>query len=109
MKSLLLSSALLLASLPAVHAADAPAAQETTAAKRHPVKGVVQSLLPERNSVLVKHEEVPGVMRAMTMSFRVDPAVLQQVKTGDVITALMARESDGWWLHEVKVVPAEKK
>lgn len=71
----------------------------------HPLKGVVMGLMPEKTALLVKHEEVPGVMRAMTMMFKVEPAVLDKVKRGDVITARMSRRSDGWWLTDVEVVP----
>jgi Cu/Ag efflux protein CusF len=71
----------------------------------HPLKGVVMGLLPEKTALLVKHEEVPGVMRAMTMMFKVGPAVLEKVKRGDTITARMSRREDGWWLTDVEVVP----
>lgn len=70
----------------------------------HPVKGVIMGLMPEKTALLVKHEEVPGVMRAMTMMFKVDPAVLAQVKKGDAISAHMARRTDGWWLTGIKVI-----
>ena len=74
----------------------------------HPLKGVVMDLLPERTALLVKHEEVPGVMRAMTMMFKVEPAVLAAVKRGDALTARMARRDDGWWLTDVAVMPPAK-
>lgn len=86
----------------------ATAAAEKPAAPSHPLKGVVKSLMPEKTALLVKHEEVPGVMRAMTMMFKVDPAVLATVKPGDAIEARMSRRDDGWWLHEVKVGPPQK-
>lgn len=69
----------------------------------HPLKGVIMGLMPDKSSLLVKHEEVPGVMRAMTMMFKVDPVVLAKAKRGDAITGLMSRRPDGWWLTEVKV------
>jgi len=84
------------------------AAETIAEPKTHPVKGVVMGLMPEKTALLVKHEEVPGVMRAMTMLFKVDPAVLEKVKRGDPITALMSRRADGWWLTEVEVVPPAK-
>ena len=74
----------------------------------HPLKGVVMGVMTEKTALLVKHEEVPGVMRAMTMMFKVEPAVLEQVKKGDAISAHMARRADGWWLTAVKVAPATK-
>ena len=116
MKKLPVLALLLLAPL-AVRAADCcaepqPASASTDAAapaiKTHPLKGVVMALLPEKTALLVKHEEVPGVMRAMTMMFKVEPAVLTQVKRGDAIKALMSRREDGWWLTEVAVAAAAK-
>jgi Cu/Ag efflux protein CusF len=84
------------------------AAEPAPAPQAHPLKGVVMGLMAEKTALLVKHEEVPGVMRAMTMMFKVDPAVLQQVKRGDAIKALMSRRDDGWWLTAVEVVPSAK-
>ncbi|MBL9213934.1 MAG: copper-binding protein [Opitutaceae bacterium] len=73
-------------------------------AKSHPLKGVVVSVLADQQALLVKHEEIPGVMRAMTMMFQVEPAVLERVKAGDAIKGLMSRSADGrWWLHAVEV------
>jgi Cu/Ag efflux protein CusF len=80
-------------------------ATESAAPATHPLKGVVMGILPEKTALLVKHEEVPGVMRAMTMMFKVEPAVLEKVKRGDAITARMSRRHDGWWLTEVEVQP----
>lgn len=75
--------------------------------KKHPLKGIVTDLLPAQDALMVKHEAIPGVMRAMTMMFVVDPAVLKAVKKGDAITALMYRTADGdWRLDDVKVVPS---
>jgi Cu/Ag efflux protein CusF len=84
----------------------ATAAAEKPAVPSHPLKGVVKGLMPEKTALLVKHEEVPGVMRAMTMMFKVEPAVLEKVKAGDAIQALMSKRDDGWWLHEVTVLAA---
>ncbi len=70
----------------------------------HPLKGVVQAVLADKQALLVKHEEIPGVMKAMTMMLRVAPAVLTQVKTGDPITATLHRSEDGvWYLDDVKL------
>ncbi len=77
---------------------------EAPADAGHPLRGVVVTVLAERQALLVKHEEIPGVMKAMTMMLRVAPAVLQQVKTGDPITATLHRSEDGvWYLDGVKV------
>jgi Cu/Ag efflux protein CusF len=74
----------------------------------HPLTGVVMAVMPEKTALLVKHEAVPGVMRAMTMMFKVEPAVLERVKRGDAIRARLSRRDDGWWLTEIVVVPPAK-
>lgn len=80
-------------------------ADEQPADAGHPLTGVVQSVMAERQALLVKHEEVPGVMKAMTMLLRVAPTVLQQVKAGDAITATLHRSDDGvWYLDDVKII-----
>lgn len=111
MKQRLLLAALLLLSPVAALRAQAPSAhganaEKAAAPKLHPLKGVVVDVFADKQSLLVKHEEVPGVMHAMTMAFHVEPAVLAQVKKGDAITALMGRdENKKWILRDVKVVP----
>lgn len=83
-------------------------AAEKPAAKFHPLKGVVTDVLAEKSALVVKHEEVPGVMRAMTMMFLVDAETLGRVKKGDAITAQMGRnENNKWVLRDVKVVAKE--
>lgn len=94
----------------ALHAQDhaAPGAAEKAAAKLHPLKGVVVEVMTDKSALLVKHEEIPGVMRAMTMMFLVDGETLGRVKKGDAITGQMGRdENKKWVLRDVKVAAKE--
>lgn len=75
---------------------------DAAAAAGHPLKGIVVDVLPDKQSLLVKHEEIPGVMKAMTMLLHVEPATLSAVKKGDVITARLTNEGGAWWLRDVK-------
>ena len=77
--------------------------------KQHALRGVVTAVHADRSALMVKHEEIPGVMRAMTMLFRVDEATLKQVKKGDHITGKMSHQDGEWQLRDVKVVPAATK
>lgn len=70
----------------------------------HPLRGVIVAVLPEKSALLVKHEEIPGVMAAMTMLLKVDAATLAAAKKDQAITATLRKKSDGWWLENV--VPA---
>lgn len=71
------------------------------AAPRHPLKGVVVDIVPERHALLVKHEEIPGVMRAMTMLLKVGPTPLREARRGQPLTGNLTRREDGWWLEDV--------
>ena len=83
--------------------ADAPAVIQ-----RHPLRGVVTAVVADQSALRIKHEEIPGVMRAMTMQFKVDAATLKAAKVGDAITGLMSRQGDVWVLEEAKVSAGKK-
>jgi Cu/Ag efflux protein CusF len=72
--------------------------------QRHPLRGVITAVYAERSAIMVKHEEIPGVMRAMTMLFKVEAATLKAAQKGQTITGMMSRQGDDWWLHDVKTV-----
>lgn len=82
----------------------AEAATETAAkpAAGHPLRGVIVAVLAEKSSLLVKHEEIPGVMRAMTMLLKVDADTLAAARKDQAITATLLKKPDGWWLQDVK-------
>jgi Cu/Ag efflux protein CusF len=108
MRSLIALAALLPALAPApLGAAQAccpapeAAAAEVAKPKGHPLRGVILSIMPERSSLLVKHEEIPGVMRAMTMLLRVDAETLAAAQKNQAITATLVKKDDGWWLIDV--------
>ncbi len=101
--SLVLSPAALSAAEKSPAPAEAPAAP-----KRHPLRGVITSVNAEKSAFMVKHEEIPGVMRAMTMMFQVDATALKTFKVGDPITGLMSRQSTGWLLEDVKPAAPKK-
>lgn len=84
-----------------------PAAAE--APRSHPLRGIVVAIDATRSELTVKHEAIPGVMRAMTMVFKVEPGAVKSVQQGQTITAKMSRRGDAWWLHEIKPAPAQKK
>ncbi len=62
------------------------------------VRGVVQAVHPEVRSVVIKHEEVPGYMPAMTMPFEVrDTNELTGLTQGGTVQfRLRVTEKDGW-------------
>lgn len=100
------------------HTEAAAATTETTAPQPvpeaaqpagHPLKGVIVDLMPDQKALLVKHEEIPGAMKAMTMLLRVDDAALASAQKGAPVTGLLVRRGAVWWLDDVKIVPGTKK
>jgi protein SCO1/2 len=52
------------------------------------MKGQILSVNRDKQEVLVKHEEIPGYMMAMTMPYKVRPgSMLENLGAGDLVTA----------------------
>jgi protein SCO1/2 len=52
----------------------------------HLVHGVVREVHPDEKQAVIEHEDIPGLMSAMTMSFDVpDPAVLAKLVPGEKV------------------------
>jgi Cu/Ag efflux protein CusF len=75
--------------------------------KRYALRGVVVALDADKSALRVKHEEIPGFMRAMTMQFKVDAPTLAAAKIGATLTGQMSRQGKDWVLEDVKFEPAK--
>ncbi|MEY4691108.1 MAG: hypothetical protein RIT19_1433 [Verrucomicrobiota bacterium] len=76
--------------------------------REYSVQGIVRRVEPERRSVVVKHEEVPGFMPAMTMPFDVkEPKELQGLKPGDRISFRMLVTTNDGWIDRIQVIGSE--
>src|SRR5437868_1720503 len=57
-------------------------------AKHYELKGQILGVNRDKQEILVKHEEIPGFMMAMTMPYKVQSgSMLDNVNAGDLITA----------------------
>lgn|GEM_PF-947638 len=81
-------------------AADASSEKDTVLA-RHPLRGVIVAVRPDDSALLVKHEAIPGYMRAMTMLFKVDASALSSLAKGDAITATLVQREDAFYLENI--------
>jgi Cu/Ag efflux protein CusF len=60
------------------------------------VRGVVRAVLPEAALIVISHEEIPGVMAAMTMGFRVaSPEISNGVQVGDAVRFTLRAAAGG--------------
>ena len=103
---LLLASALLLAGC-AKSSAPAAAPAPAATAPSHPVRGIIVDIMPAQSALMVKHEDIPGFMPAMTMLFKVDAPTLKAAAKDQTITATLYQQGDDFWLRDVK--PAATK
>jgi len=65
------------------------------------VKGMVTRILEDRRLVMVRHEEIPGVMRAMTMAFSVPEEVWDKLEPGVYLTGVLGGGRGDWRLSDV--------
>ena len=68
--------------------------------RRHELKGQVLAVSPERQEVVIRHEEIPGFMPAMTMPFSVkDKALLEGRAPGDIVLGTLVVTDTNAWLE----------
>ena len=78
--------------------------------KQYDLKGKVVGVDKAAKSVAVAGEEIPGFMGAMTMSYPVkNDQLLDNLSTGDQITAKVITSGGDYWLENIAVVGKEGK
>lgn len=82
--------------------------------RRYPLRGVVRALVKDERLAMIKHQEVPGWMPAMTMEFEIRSSEeFRKLTKGMAITATVVVNAKGaYWLEDVRVVadkPTEKR
>jgi Cu/Ag efflux protein CusF len=72
-------------------------------------RGVVQKVIPADRRVVIAHDDIPGFMRAMTMSFEVrNPALLEKFTPGERVRFTLERTDQTLYLVAVDKEPAEE-
>jgi len=75
---------------------------------RHPLRGVIVDIALNDSALIVKHEEIVGFMKAMTMRLKVDPQVLPRAKKGGAVTGQLVRRAEEWWLEDIVFTDANR-
>ena len=66
-------------------------------------RGVVQKVVAGDHRVVIAHDDIPGFMRAMTMSFEVrDPALLAQLTPGERVRFTLEKTQETLYLVAVE-------
>jgi protein SCO1/2 len=73
-------------------------------ARRYELKGEVLSVDTRGQEAVIRHEEIPGFMKAMTMGYRVkDEADLAKLRPGQRIRADLVVTEDSSWIENIRV------
>ena len=66
-----------------------------SASQQYPIRGTVVSIDSAGSKISLKHDAIPGLMDAMTMSYRLeDLSTLSELHPGDLITATLLADRD---------------
>ena len=66
-------------------------------------KGVVKALDPNAGTVTLDHEDIPGVMMAMTMTYPVaNPELLKDIEVGQSVEFRLRKDGDDFVVTEIK-------
>ncbi len=67
------------------------------------IRGAVAALAPERGTLHVVHDELPGLLFAGTHEFHAAPEVLSAVKLGRRLFGRIEQRDGQWWLFDVRL------
>ena len=77
-------------------------------AEHYETRGVVRGFSPDRQTIEIQHENIPGFMPSMTMPFVArDPKEIADLKTGDAISFRITVTQKDFWITNVKKVRRE--
>ena len=77
-------------------------------ADHYDTRGVVRGFSPDRSTIEIQHENVPGFMPSMTMPFVArDSKLIADLKTGDAISFRMNVTQKDFWIGNVKKIRRE--
>lgn len=78
--------------------------------RRYTARGTVHDVFAERGQVLIEHEDIPGLMPAMTMSFDVaDQDVAARLRSGQMIEFELVFDGHSYVVEDFEVVGSAPK
>lgn len=82
----------------------------SAAADVYEAHGVVKSADPAAKTVTIEHDDIPGLMMGMTMTFSVsDPDVLRGVEPGQVVDFRVRQDEGGYVVTEIRPSPSSQR
>ncbi|MEX0599799.1 MAG: copper-binding protein, partial [Rhodothermales bacterium] len=73
--------------------------------RTYEVRGRVAGFGDDAHTLIVEHEDIPGLMPAMTMPFDVlDPTAIENLTVGDAIAFRLSMTGDRSWIEDITVL-----
>lgn len=71
--------------------------------RSYDIKGKIVSIDHPKSAVMLDHEDIPGLMKAMTMDFHVeDPQSLKDLRPGDQVQGELVKTPDGYLIKRLR-------
>ena len=78
-------------------------------ARRYEVRGIIRGFAPDRRTIDIEHETIPGFMPSMTMPFSVrNPKEIAEFRTGEAISFRLIVTDNDSWIDQIKKISAEE-
>lgn len=55
--------------------------------------------------IVIEHGDIPGVMKAMTMEFEIDPKLMKEIESGDRVTFAIDARGGRYHVTEIREKP----
>lgn len=89
-------------------AGETATATSAEAAETYPITGTIVSRNEAKNEIRTDHDEIPGFMKAMEMSYEVRGAKVAELPAdGSRFRGTLHVSDDGYWLTDVTAEPAQ--
>jgi Cu/Ag efflux protein CusF len=69
-----------------------------------PIRGVIKSIDAGENLLVLEHGDVSGMLTAAATTFKVEPSLLQNLKSGAEILGRVEKREGVWCLFYVRVL-----
>jgi protein SCO1 len=80
-----------------------------TGARHYETRGIVRSVAPDRTTLDIEHETIPGFMPSMTMPFIVrNSKEIANLRSGDTISFRVEVTDKDVWIADVKKIPTNE-
>lgn len=81
--------------------------KENNGIRQYQARGIIRGFAPDRKTIEIEHEDIPGFMPSMTMPFSVpEPKDIATLAMGDAISFRLSITNQDSWVDQIKKINA---